>query len=737
MDTTKKILVVEDEGIVAQDIQHRLQALGYEITAWVTSGEDALREVEKTRPDLVMMDIRLHGEMDGIQAAAEIRRRHDIPVVYLTAYADVETLERAKPTGPFGYVLKPFEERDLLVTVELALFKHGADREIADRERWLATTLRSIGDAVIATDEAGRVKLVNPVAERLTGWSFAEAVGRPLAEVLTVLEGGPGETATDPVAQLLDEATVMGFRRLVVLRSRDGRETPIGDSAAAITDESGATIGMVIVFRDLTNQLAAQERVSRLNNQLQQTNKELEDEKGFLSALFESIPSAVVVVSERNGVRFVNRSLAKEFGPITGMLEEKLVGEVLGCLGTQEGEGQCGALETCDVCRVRNAVSEALSGRQVQRQRAELHVRDNGSVRSLVLMVSAAPVDYQNERMALLVLEDATELSGLRALVRAEAGFAGIVGRHQKMLEVYEMIREVSEVSSPVLIQGESGTGKELVARAVHTQGPRASRNFVPVSCGALPEGLLESELFGHVKGSFTGAIRDKKGRFELADGGTIFLDEVGELSPAMQVKLLRVLQERCFERVGGEKTIEVDVRVISASNKDLRQEVAAGRFREDLFYRLCVVPIHLPSLRERVNDIPLIADHILAKAAAVSGRPRLTIDPEAVEILMDHPWPGNVRELQNALEFALIKCRGVAIEPAHLPPSVRSASSLVLTQRGRPKKLTASVVQDALRAARGNKVQAAKVLGVSRATLYRFLGGAFGDGSARDVSGH
>ena len=292
------------------------------------------------------------------------------------------------------------------------------------------------------------------------------------------------------------------------------------------------------------------------------------------------------------------------------------------------------------------------------------------------------------------------------------------------MLELFETITEVAEIGAPVLIRGESGTGKELVAAAIHNEGPRAGRLFVPVNCSALPEGLLESELFGHVRGAFTGAIRDKKGRFELADGGTIFLDEVGDLSPATQAKLLRVLQEGTFERVGGEQTIRVDVRVISATNKELRQEVAAGRFRDDLFYRLCVIPISLPPLRERRNDIPLLAEHILEQALVKEDRDEVALSPEVLDAMIDYSWPGNVRELQNAIQYALVKCKGSVLQREHLPPTVSGTRAVAggRPKRRRKRKLSADVVQRALRETGGNKVAAARRLGVSRATLYRFL---------------
>ena len=338
---------------------------------------------------------------------------------------------------------------------------------------------------------------------------------------------------------------------------------------------------------------------------------------------------------------------------------------------------------------------------------------------------------------------DIGELSQLRTRLKTEKSFSGIIGRDKKMLEVYEVIKEVANVDVPVLIQGESGTGKELVAAAIHNESVRANKPFVAVNCGALPEGVLESELFGHVKGAFTGAVCDRKGRFELADGGTIFLDEIGDFPAAMQVKLLRVLQKGSsqtagdsssisssrvsFQPVGGERTIEADVRVISATNKDLEAEVAAGRFRQDLFYRLCVVPVYLPAVRERLHDIPLLAEHLLGKAAAEAGREQVVLSAEALDTMMDYTWPGNVRELENALRYALVKCRDKVLLPEHLPFQVVRGNTTARvaprkTKRQRRRKLDAVSVRQALEQAGGNKVEAARLLGVSRATLYRFI---------------
>ena len=320
-------------------------------------------------------------------------------------------------------------------------------------------------------------------------------------------------------------------------------------------------------------------------------------------------------------------------------------------------------------------------------------------------------------------IHDVTEVAHLRRQLKHVRSFHGIIGADATMQTVYELIGDLAVSDCNVIVQGESGTGKELVAGAIHGESRRTGRPFVTVNCGALPEGILESELFGHVRGAFTGAVRDKKGRFELADGGTLFLDEIGELSANMQVKLLRVLQEGTFERVGGEKSVRVDVRVISATNRDLRDMVRRGQFREDLFYRLSVVPVMLPPLRQRRNDIPLLATHFVESARQHIDRPVQGLSGEAMHYFLDYNWPGNIRELQNAIQYAFIKCKAGLIQPEHLPPEIAAyvASRPVAPVRRRGK-LDPARVRNAIEQAKGNKVQAAKILNVGRATLYRFL---------------
>ena len=300
-----------------------------------------------------------------------------------------------------------------------------------------------------------------------------------------------------------------------------------------------------------------------------------------------------------------------------------------------------------------------------------------------------------------------------------------VIGSGPAMQKVYELTRQVARSNASVLLLGETGTGKELIAAAVHQLSPRANRPYVRVNCGALTESLLESELFGHVRGSFTGAIDNRTGRFEAAHTGTVFLDEINSTTPKLQVKLLRVLQEREFERVGGEATVHVDVRVIAATNRVIRDEVAAGRFREDLFYRLYVIPIHLPPLRERKEDIPLLVDHFVQRLCTGMGRPPLPVEDAALRLLSLYDWPGNVRELENALERAIVLCEGDRLSERDLPFLERTrAGKLELPAGVVPLEdaldhLERTLLARALEASGGVKAEAARRLGIKPSALY------------------
>jgi DNA-binding NtrC family response regulator len=319
----------------------------------------------------------------------------------------------------------------------------------------------------------------------------------------------------------------------------------------------------------------------------------------------------------------------------------------------------------------------------------------------------------------------------LRERFVGRVGLGRLIGTSAVLARVAGQVRAVADTSATVLLAGENGTGKEILARAIHEESARKDAPFIAVSCAALPETLVESELFGHERGAFTGAHAAKKGRFELADGGTLFLDEIGELSQAAQVKLLRVLQERSFERLGGEKTVTVDIRLIAASNRDLEREVEAGRFRQDLFYRLNVVPLRLPPLRERREDITVLAAHFASKAAEKHGRAVPTLDQSLIEALCEYDFPGNVRELENLVERLVVLTNAPRLSTEHLPEKMLlvapeadalSVGADETTLEGATVALRRRLVVAALQSENGNKVAAARRLGISRSYLHRLI---------------
>jgi DNA-binding NtrC family response regulator len=361
-----------------------------------------------------------------------------------------------------------------------------------------------------------------------------------------------------------------------------------------------------------------------------------------------------------------------------------------------------------------------------------------GSIDSAVEAMRAGAFDYITKPFepdaVLLTLERAFERRALeeenrrlRRAVDQTSAFGDLIGASPAMRDIFALIRKIAHGRSSVLITGESGTGKEVVARTIHFHGSRAERPFVPINCTAIPEGLLESELFGHVRGAFTGAHTTKRGLFEKANDGTLFLDEIGDMGPGLQGKLLRVLQDREIRPVGGTQSVKVDVRIIAATNRDLEEEIEAGRFREDLYYRLNVIPIHIPPLRERREDIPMLVDAFVRKHA--EGQRRV-ISAAALERLIAHPWRGNARELENVVERALALSEGPEVGPEDLPfgssgagdeaaapqTLIRSAAGQRLTLR----ELEDRYIDEILAQTHGNKVQAARILGIDRKTLYR-----------------
>ncbi|MFC1735973.1 sigma 54-interacting transcriptional regulator [Candidatus Hydrogenedentota bacterium] len=379
--------------------------------------------------------------------------------------------------------------------------------------------------------------------------------------------------------------------------------------------------------------------------------------------------------------------------------------------GARKNSGEKELSFVCVPIKLDNEVIGALSVDSIHDENTSLE--DNARVLSIIASMIAQAVrlrqTVREERERLL--EENTRLT---AALRARFRPSNIIGNSNEMQDVYDHIAQVAPSDTSVMIRGESGTGKELVAHAVHYNSPRADRPFVKVNCAALPEAILESELFGHERGAFTGAIARRKGRFELAEGGTIFLDEVGDFSPATQVKLLRVLQERQFERVGGTETLNADVRIVAATNRDLEELMKQEEFRHDLYYRLNVFPIHIPPLRERKTDILLLANRFVEKYSKTIKR----ISTPAIDMLMAYHWPGNVRELENCIERAVLLSNDDVIHGNHLPPTLQTAEASGTVHSGTLQEalehLEEELILDALKSTRGNMTKAARELGIT-----------------------
>ncbi|MDR3045363.1 MAG: sigma 54-interacting transcriptional regulator [Desulfovibrio sp.] len=525
-----KILLVDDEESIRFTLSAFLRRDGH-VVVTAASTDEALRALEPANggpPDLVITDIILRGE-NGLDFARTVRERCPfVPVILLTGRPSVESAVRAVSEGAEQYLTKPVDKEQMLQAARTALRHKALDDErralVAERENLrvhLEAVFQAVPDVLVTVTPDLRIQRMNLAARELPGGS------------------------------------------------RDARQA---------------------------------------------AGRRFDDALGLFAPLFRP------VLDETLGARRASR-----------------------------------------------------------RRRVSAQLADG---RERVFEIEAAPLAGGGGEFlgALLVARDVTRLAGLEEALGHRAGMNQIIGRSAPMSELFHLLDELAQTDTTVLITGESGTGKELVAEALHRGGPRALGPLVKVNCSALSEHLLESELFGHVRGAFTGAVRDRVGRFQLAHGGTIFLDEIGDVSSAVQLKLLRVLQEREFERVGDTRTVKVDVRVIAATNRPLADLVRSGRLREDLYYRLRVVELHLPALRDRRSDIPLLVDHFVEQFNIHFHRRVAGVTPVALQALMAHSWPGNVRELRHALEHGFILSRADVIDVDALPPEVRAAVGMATT---------------------------------------------------------
>jgi PAS domain S-box-containing protein len=563
-------------------------------------------------------------------------------------------------------------------------------------ERFDSLLVESVSDGMVAISPEGIIMYANRSFLERSGYPLDKVVGKPCREVVheSICNAGCP----------FEEVLVSGIpadRFDVEVRGKGGEEMSACVNFTPLKDGSGQVIGVVEVIRDIT-------KLKELKDTLKKTSSMYQRERVKNRTILDNIPSGVYTVDREMTLLSFNRSLEK----ITGYSAQEVLGK------------KCSEVLRSDFCKAGCPLKRSIrTGETLRGVELNLRARDG----SVVPIASSTAVMRDEEGIrigGICSFRDLRELHAAPSLQGHVRDFQGMVSKNPKMHEIFDLVETVAESDANVLIEGESGTGKELVARALHRLSARAGRPFLGVNCASLNENLMESELFGHVRGAFTGAVKDRMGRFEMAEGGTLFLDEVSEIGLHLQAKLLRVLQEREYQRVGETGTRKADVRILSATNKRLKERIAAGTFRDDLYYRLNVVSVTPPPLRERKEDIPVLVEHFLCNPQENPGGCRRTLSPLAMQALLEYPWPGNVRELENAVERAKICSRGEVIEESALPAEIRHRSTAA--PRGgvllgeKAATLAADRIRETLKRCGGNRTEAAALLGVSRVTLWR-----------------
>jgi PAS domain S-box-containing protein len=550
--------------------------------------------------------------------------------------------------------------------------------------------INEIGDGVAEVDLRGNLTFNNDTSFKIWGTSREEAKGG--RHYLSYMDENSGKALFQAYNKVF--RTGIPDKIIYEINRKDGKRRIIEDSVSLIRKPTdGSVIGFRSVSRDITDR--------------RETEKELAEHRTQLEAIFASVKDGIVTVDPELRIIEANKPTEN----ICGIARKEASGKIF-----SQCFSQC-SRSCSEILRQTLEKKMTIKEYRIECGHQQRHQQ--------TVSVTSSPLqDPEGNFMgAVLVVRDITLLRDLERELRERHQFQNIIGRSKKMQDIYRLLEDLANLETTVLITGESGTGKDLVARALHYSGQRAFKPFVTVNCSALTESLLESELFGHVKGAFTGAIKDKQGRFQAANGGTILLDEIGDISPLIQLKLLRVLQEKVFERVGESTPQKVDVRVIACTNKDLKEKVRRGEFRQDLYYRLKVVEVSLPPLRERLEDLPLLVDHFCRSFNERFKKHIEGISSEVLSRFMNYPWPGNVRELEHVMEHAFVLCHGPVITLEHLPSEISSSDKsekITIPKIHAKEPKQAQEILDALNKTGWNKAKAARILGIGRRTIYR-----------------
>lgn len=549
--------------------------------------------------------------------------------------------------------------------------------------------LESFADAVVAIDKDFRIISFSEGAERITGFGVFDVIGENCRKILQ----GALCSDTSPLRTVLQTGKPLTNVRTQIKNIND-ETINIVLHATSLKNVKGEIIGIIISFRDV-------EETYKLHAMLYKDNARL-------TAILHSITNGVLTVNKEWRVTSFNPAAEK----ITGFKAKDVVGK------------HCYEILQSETCK-KNCPLRKTMETKIPVYDYELEIINARGETVPVSVNTALLIDETDTIIGgVETFRDLSTYRFLKEELNQKYSFGNIIGKDKKMREIYSLMKTISATDTTVLVIGATGTGKELVARAIHHNSPRKHKPFIKVDCTALPETLLESELFGYKKGAFTDARADKPGKFELADGGTIFLDEIGDIPPSIQSKLLRVLEEHAFEPLGAVKTVKVDVRVVAATNRDLQEAIKHGTFREDLYYRLNVVPIRIPPLREKPEDIPLLIDHFIEVFSEKFKKSVTGVSQDAMDMLVDYVWPGNVRQLEHAIEHAFIHCKGKMIQTKHLPEEIKQKQSALVDRifdKGAPiKEIEREVILEALKRNSWHKANAARALKISYVTLWR-----------------
>ena len=574
---------------------------------------------------------------------------------------------------------------DIGNVVEITALKR-VEEQLRESEKNVGNILEKIEDGYFEGDLAGNHTFFNTSLCKIFGYSEDELMGMNYRKLMSA-------EMSKKVYQTFNRAYRTGIPDkgfdYEMLR-KDGTKIAVEVSVSLKKDSEGRRAGFRCILRDVTER--------------RRIEQERERYRSHLEAVFGGVKDAIITVDPEMRVIAANQATEN----ICGLARQEIIGKVF-----TDCQNYCN--NACD-----DVLKQTLNRKTTVRE-YQSECRHEHRPEQVVIFNSSPLRDRDGNFMgAVLVIRDITRLRVLERELRERHQFHNIIGKSTKMKEIYGLLEDLADLETTVLITGESGTGKGLVAEALHFSGRRAFKPLIKVNCSALAENLLESELFGHVKGAFTGAISDKQGRFQAADGGTILLDEIGDVSPRIQLKLLRVLEEKEFERVGESILKKVDIRVIACTNANLREKVKMGEFREDLYYRLKVVDVSLPPLRERIQDIPLLVDHFCNMFNKEFKRNTDGVSEEVLQAFFNYHWPGNVRELRHSLERAFILCRGKIVTLDHIPSEIRAPLEIGSADFGMKPTVGHADLLNALNKTDWNKAKAARLLGIHRSTLYR-----------------